>query len=101
VARRTEAAHRRTFTPWQDLFAFLLLVSASLVVLLVLLATRHYYASLGTAGRLLAWLVILGGFAALGSLMVSLLRLYVRPALDNVRPILENGRVRRSRKRNP
>jgi len=79
---------------WQDVFAFLLLVSASLVVVFVLLATRHYFPAFGPAGQFLALLVVIGSFMALGSLMLSLLRLYVRPAIQDTR-------ARRARKRNP
>lgn len=69
--------------PWQDLFAFLLLLSATLVMVLVLLVTRHYYAGFSPGGRALAWLVVAFGVASLGSLGAILLRLYVQPVVAN------------------
>jgi hypothetical protein len=90
---------RPSHNPWHDLFAFLLLVSGLLVMVLVLLATRHYYAGFGFIGRGLAWIVIVGGVAALLSLAQSLLRLYIRPMMAEGRARFVDGA--RRRRRNP
>jgi len=75
---------------WNDVLAFLLLASATIVMLLVLFVTRAYYATFEPFGRFLAWFVVVGGVVALASLASSLLRLYIRPAW-------EEGRARRRR----
>lgn len=62
------------------------------MMVVVLVATRRLYDGFAPIGKLLAWLVVLGGAACLLSLAQSLARLYVRPAL-------EEGR--RRRKANP
>lgn len=73
---------------WNDVLAFLLLASATVVMVIVLIVTSRFYPDFDPLGRALAWLVVLGGVVALGSLASSLLRLYIRPAW-------EEGKARR------
>lgn len=81
----------RTF--FDNVLAFLILASATFVMVILLVATRSQYDSFPTSGRFIAWVVVVGGVAILGSLTAMLIRLYVQPALTN-------GHLRR-RKRNP
>lgn len=75
----------RPHNPWHDAFAFFLLVSSTLVIVLVLLSTRHYFESFDLLGKTLAVLVVVGAFLVLATLAISLLRLYIRPAFDEGR----------------
>ena len=72
--------------------AFLLLVSATLAILIVLYATIRFYPRLSPTGQFISLLVSFGGLVALASLVISTFRHFLQPAI-------RNG-ARRARKRN-
>lgn len=63
--------------------AFLLLISASLAIVIVLYATRAFYDRFTPAGQFLSLLVAFGGLVALASLSLSTFRHFLHPALKN------------------
>jgi len=79
---------------WNDVLAFLLLASATTVMLLVLLVTRAYYATFEPLGRALAW-VVRGGRRRRASAKSSL----VASASLHPSPAWEEGRGRAAGKR--
>lgn len=83
---------RRRTNPWHDIFAFLVLTSATLVMVIVLKTSQVYYPQFEERGRYVVWVVVFGSVLALASLAWRILQLYITP-------VLTNGRHRR--KRNP
>ncbi len=88
---------RARTNPWHDVFAFLLLASATMVMAIVIIVTQEFYPTFDAAGRAIAWGVAVGSVLALASLALILLRLYIQPVLATGRDRITNGHNRRKR----